>query len=185
MPREPIHTQLDDGTDIVLRPVRPEDKALLVTGMARLSDRSRRQRFLSPTDRLTRGQLAYLTEIDQSDHQAWGVLAKGEPVAVGRLIRLNEEEGEVAITVVDAWQRRGVGDLLIRFLAVLAKDAGIRRLIFISLPENVGIARLLARFESVSETREGLTTTTVETASVSPPSFLPCRGSPPPQLADC
>ena len=167
MARDQINSKLADGTDIVLRPIRPEDKPLLAAGMARLSERSRRHRFLVPTDHLTRSQLAYLTEVDQRDHQAWGVLAGGEPVAVGRLIRLNREEGEVAITVVDDWQRRGVGEMLVRLLAKLAQDAGISRLIFVSLPENLGIARLLARFERISKSEDGLITTTVEAASIS------------------
>ncbi|HJU82459.1 MAG TPA: GNAT family N-acetyltransferase [Acidimicrobiia bacterium] len=166
-----IDTQLPDGTDISLRPVRPEDKPLLVEGMARLSDRSRRQRFLVPTDRLTRSQLAYLTEVDQRNHHAWGVLSGDEPIAVGRLIRLNQEEAEVAITVVDAWQRRGIGEMLLRLLAEKARDAGIARLVFVSLPENVGIARLLDRFKNVRRTEAGLVTTKVEAASIPPPPF--------------
>ncbi|HJR86577.1 MAG TPA: GNAT family N-acetyltransferase [Acidimicrobiia bacterium] len=166
-----INVQLADGTDIVLRPVRPEDKPLLVAGMARLSDRSRRQRFLVATEHLTRAQLAYLTEVDQRDHHAWGVLSNGEPVAIGRLVRLDDDEGEVAITVLDDWQGRGIGEILIQHLAGLAREAGIKRLIFVSLPENVGIARLLARFENISKTEDGLVTTTIETAMVAPPSF--------------
>jgi hypothetical protein len=170
--KEPIFSQLNDGTEIVLRPIRPEDKTLLATGMARLSDRSRRLRFLTPTDKLTRGQLAYLTEVDQRKHQAWGVLAGGEPIAVGRLVKLSDEEGEVAITVVDDWQRKGVGDLLVRLLAVLAKEADISRLIFVSLPENQGIVNLTARFGGESRIEDGLITTTVSVEKVPPPSFI-------------
>jgi RimJ/RimL family protein N-acetyltransferase len=166
-----IEAQLADGTDIVLRPVRPEDKPLLEAGMARLSDRSRRQRFLAPTDRLTRSQLAYLTEVDQLDHQAWGVLSGGEPIAVGRLIRLDYEEAEVAITVVDAWQGKGIGEMLVRLLAVLACSAGISRLVFVSLPENLAIARLLDRFENVRHYEDGLVITKVETDRIPPPPF--------------
>jgi GNAT superfamily N-acetyltransferase len=170
--KEPIYSQLRDGTEIVLRPIRPEDKKLLATGMARLSDRSRRLRFLTPTDKLSRGQLAYLTEVDQRDHQAWGVLAGGEPIAVGRLVRLGDQEGEVAITVVDDWQRKGIGDLLVRLLAVLAKDADISRLVFVSLPENQGIVNLTARFGGESRIEDGLITTTVDVDRVPPPTFV-------------
>jgi RimJ/RimL family protein N-acetyltransferase len=172
MLKGPIHSQLSDGTEIVLRPIRPEDKKLLATGMARLSDRSRRLRFLTATDKLTRGQLAYLTEVDQRDHQAWGVLAEGEPVAVGRLVRLNDQEGEVAITVVDDWQRKGIGGLLVRLLAVLARDADISRLIFVSLPENQGMINLVARFGGESTIEDGLITTVVGVDKVPPPTFV-------------
>lgn len=168
---EMITAQLADGTDIVLRPVRPEDKPLLAAGMARLSDSSRRQRFLVPTDHLTRSQLAYLTEVDQRDHHAWGVLSDGEPIAIGRLVRLDDDEAEVAITVLDDWQGRGIGEILVRHLAVLARESGIRRLLFLSLPENVGIAKLLARFDNTSKIEDGLVTTTIETHSIPPPPF--------------
>ena len=175
--RQPIHAHLDDGTEILLRPIRPEDKQLLATGMERLSERSRRLRFLAPTEKLSRSQLAYLTEVDQVDHQAWGVLSAGEPIAVGRIVRIGDEEAEVAITVLDEWQQRGIGEMMIRFLAVLAGDVGVRRLMFISLPENQGIARLLARFDPIVKTLDGLTNSTVQVDNVPPPHFLATSGN--------
>lgn len=170
--QQPIQTELADGTKVLLRPVRPEDKPLFVEGMGRLSDRSRRMRFLAHTERLSRSQLAYLTEVDQRDHRAWGVLANGKPIAVGRLVRIGDEEAEVAITVVDEWQGKGIGEMMIRFLAVLARDVGFRRLVFVSIPENQGIARLLSRFDGRSKSGDGLLTTTVDVEGIAPPSFV-------------
>jgi RimJ/RimL family protein N-acetyltransferase len=88
------------------------------------------------------------------------------------LVKLNDQEGEVAITVVDDWQRKGIGDLLVRLLAVLAKDADIRRLVFVSLPENQAIVNLVARFGGESKIEDGLITTTVDVDRVPPPAFV-------------
>ena len=68
---------LADGTEVELRPVGPDDKPLLEQGMAMLSPASRRLRFMSPIENLSRSQLAYLTEIDHESHLAWGVDGRG------------------------------------------------------------------------------------------------------------
>ncbi|MGI8517196.1 MAG: GNAT family N-acetyltransferase [Acidimicrobiia bacterium] len=161
-----IETNLPDGTSILVRPVRPEDKPLLAAGMERLSERSRRLRFLTATDRLSRSQLAYLTEVDGRDHQAWGVLSDDEPVAVGRFIRGSGDEAEVALTVVDEWQRRGIGLLLLEVLAAEAEKVGILRFTFVALPENTGIRALLARFGVTGEIEDGLLTAHLDVAAV-------------------
>jgi len=153
-----IETELSDGTPLLIRQIGPDDKRLLVAGMRRLSERSRRQRFLTPTEQLSRAQLSYLTEIDQRDHQAWGALIDGEPVAIGRFVRTHDDEAEVALTVIDEWQKRGLGTMLLRLLAEEAERVGIKRFTFVYLPENVAIAQLLAKFGTVGRLEDGLLT---------------------------
>lgn len=150
-----IETHLADGTAVTVRPVRPEDKELLIAGMERLSERSRHQRFLVATERLSRRQLAYLTEVDGRNHQAWGILAGEEPVGIGRFIR-DGDEAEVALTVIDDWQRRGVGLLLLRVLADEAAKVGIKRFLFVALAENHALTGLLAHFGVTGEIEDGL-----------------------------
>lgn len=159
-----IETELADGTPILIRRVRPEDKRLLVSGMSRLSERSRRQRFLTPTEQLSRSQLSYLTEIDQHDHQAWGALVGEEPVGIGRFVRTEGDAAEVALTVVDDWHRRGVGSLLLGVLIDEARKIGIKRLLFVALPENAAIAGLLARYGVTGEIEAGLAQYTLDLA---------------------
>jgi hypothetical protein len=48
--------------------------ALLADGFARLSDRYRRWRFLSPKPALSPVELGYFTDVDQHDHEALGAL---------------------------------------------------------------------------------------------------------------
>ncbi len=136
---------LEDGTCLLLRPVHPDDKQLLAEGFERMSDRARFQRFLTPTDHLSPRQLAYLSEVDQRDHVAWGVLDGEEPVAVARFVRLQDasSEADVALSVIDSYQRRGIGRLLIEILAVAARARGIGVFHFDVLGENRAMLGLI------------------------------------------
>ncbi len=145
-PLPTVSVSLPDGTLVDARPVRPDDKPLLVAGFGRLSERSRYLRFQSGTEELDDRRLRYLTEVDHVDHVAWGILVGGEPVAVGRWIRLADPaRADVAVTVVDAYQRRGIGTVLVELLADSARRRQVEELIFEMLSENQGMIRLLQR----------------------------------------
>jgi GNAT superfamily N-acetyltransferase len=142
-----VLTRLDDGTPLIVRPIRPEDKALLTGGLARLSPLSRQQRFLAPKHRFTLSELRYLTEIDGVDHVAYVALrgdAPKELVAVARLVRSKDDPttAEIAVAVGDCFQRRGVGTLLGDLLAVAARDRGIRWLTATMAADNVAAHRV-------------------------------------------
>jgi GNAT superfamily N-acetyltransferase len=147
-----VLTRLPDGSPLIVRPIRPDDKPLLTGGLARLSLASRQQRFLGPKPRFTLNELRYLTEIDGIDHVAYVALrgdAPKELVAVARLVRLREdpETAEIAVVVGDCWQRRGVGTLLGDVLATAARDRGIRWLTATMASDNTAAHRL---FDHVS-----------------------------------
>jgi GNAT superfamily N-acetyltransferase len=98
-----------------MRPIEPDDKALLAAGVGRLSPESAYGRFLTGKSRLTPAELRYLTEIDHRDHIAFLVLDElGDLVAVGRIVRdaRRADTGEIALVVADCWQRRGIGRVL-------------------------------------------------------------------------
>jgi GNAT superfamily N-acetyltransferase len=142
-----VLTRLPDGTPLYIRPIRPDDKSLLESGLERLSEASRYKRFLGPKHRFTEGELRYLTELDGIDHVAYVALrgdAPKELVAVARLVRSveNPAAAEIAVTVCDDFQRRGVGTLLGNLLATAARDRGIRWLTATMSAENVGAHRL-------------------------------------------
>jgi len=129
---EEVRATLRDGTPVVLRPIRPEDKRLLVDGFERLSEESRLRRFMAPVKQLTEKQLSYLTEVDQVNHVAWVVLLAEPPhtgLGVGRYVRIPAEPdvAESALTVVDDYQGRGLGTLLLGVLAAAARAGGIIR----------------------------------------------------------
>ena len=86
--------RLRNGERVLLRPVTPDDKALLLEGFARLSGRSRYARFLSPRKGFTDSELEFLTEVDGVSHFAIAVAKVNEDgseegVAIARFIRLS------------------------------------------------------------------------------------------------
>jgi acetyltransferase len=132
---------LPDGTR--MRPIAPADKALLETGVARLSPESAYGRFLTGKRCLTPAELRYLTEVDGRDHIALVVLDDGdELVAVGRLVREAErpDTAELAIVVCDDWQRRGIGRTLAH---ELTRAMGVERVSGTMLATNRAALRLL------------------------------------------
>lgn len=161
---------LNDGTEVELRPIGPEDKELLQKGMALLSPDSRRLRFMAPIENLSRSQLAYLTELDHHWHLAWGVTVAGQPVAVGRLVRMpgSGEAAEIALTVLDDWQGKGLGKLLVRVLAEVGRSVGIERIVFEALPDNTRIVQLLKSFGATHRLDQGVVTGSFEIASIEP-----------------
>ena len=146
-----LGVRLADGAAVVLRPVLPTDRRHLARGLARMSAESRYRRFLTPTPRFTPWQLRYLTEVDQRDHLAWAVFVREAGgwagVAVGRCVRLVEDPSaaEFALAVVDDYQGRGLGRLLLGTLAMLAAPAAIDRFVAEVLASNAPMTRLLER----------------------------------------
>ncbi len=143
--------RLPDGTQILIRPIRADDKRFLEDGLRQLSDESVHRRFLSPKRSFSRSELRYLTEVDGRDHVALVAEYPGEPVrrliAVGRFIRLHDdpEAAEAAIVVCDDWQGRGVGSLFAKRLASEARLRGVKRFTATMASDNVPAHKLLQR----------------------------------------
>jgi GNAT superfamily N-acetyltransferase len=131
---------------VVIRPIRPEDKPLLADGITRLSPESAFRRFLSPKPRFTAGELRYLTEVDGIDHIALVAVEDSGLIGVARMVRDPKDRhmAEVAITVCDDHQRRGIGTLLADRLAARARAAGIATVTATMAADNVAAHRLLA-----------------------------------------
>jgi GNAT superfamily N-acetyltransferase len=151
-----VLTRLADGTPILIRPIREDDKQLLASGLDRLSEESRQMRFLSAKPRFTSRELRYLTEVDGVDHIAYVALrgdAPRELVAVARLVRRPDrpDRAEVAVTVGDPWQHKGLGTVLGNVLATAARDRGVRWLDATMAAENAAAHRLFAHISSQLE----------------------------------
>ena len=128
-----------DGSRIVVRPVRPADRDAIVAGFERLSPESRYRRFFSPLERLSAADLRYLTEVDHHDHEALIGFSSGsrEPVGVARFVRMDDPAfAEVAVTVIDDWQGRGVATALLAGLVARAREEGITRFVALVLSDN-------------------------------------------------
>jgi RimJ/RimL family protein N-acetyltransferase len=137
---------LRDGSVVLIRPVRGTDAPLLADGFARLSPQSRRMRFLGTKTTLSAAELRYFTEINHHDHEAIGALSAddGHGVGIARYVRDagDPQAAEIAVTIVDDWQGRGLGTELFSRLSDRARQAGIDRFTALVDAENVAMAGL-------------------------------------------
>jgi GNAT superfamily N-acetyltransferase len=151
------HVTLRDGSEVLIRPVRPEDKPLFVAGWSHLSDESVRRRFLSSRHELSVNELAFFTEIDHVDHEAIGALdaAIREGIGVARYVRDRERPhvAEAAVIVVDAWQGRGLGGKLLRRLTARATENRIRLFTASLYASNDAMLTLFEQLGAVDVTR--------------------------------
>jgi RimJ/RimL family protein N-acetyltransferase len=123
-------SMLRDGSLVLIRQVRGTDVALLADCFDRLSEQSRRSRFLGNKARLSSAELRFLTRVDHHDHEALAALdRRGRGAGVARYVRDHEDRGaaEIAVTIVDEWQGRGLGSKLLELLSDRARAAGIVR----------------------------------------------------------
>jgi GNAT superfamily N-acetyltransferase len=138
---------LRDGSRVRVRPVQRSDATLLLRGFERLSNESRYQRFLSPMPELSESMVRYLTDVDHHAHEAMVALddATGEGVGVARYVRHQDDpsRAEAAVTVIDDWQGRGVGTLLLELLAARAHQEGIDTFTALMLATNAEMMELL------------------------------------------
>jgi GNAT superfamily N-acetyltransferase len=145
------HLRFGDGTEVGLRPLRPGDGSLLVEGFARMSPKSRYRRFLSPMPHLSDSMLAFLTSLDDANHRAWGALVEEPAGTVGagvvRWVRSKDDPvvADLAVTVIDDYQGRGLGGLLLDVAVLDALAHGIDRFEGVVLGENVSSRRMLGR----------------------------------------
>lgn len=144
-----MHARLDNGTEVVIRPIRPGDKTRLAAALARLSEETARRRFLAPKRRFSGAELRYLTEIDHLDHWAEVAVLRADPeaiVGVARWVRdpHDPESAEAAIVVADELQGQGLGRMLGLSIADAARERGVRRFTATMLADNEAAQRLFA-----------------------------------------
>jgi RimJ/RimL family protein N-acetyltransferase len=135
-----------DGSKVVIRPVRSTDAPLLADGFARLSARSRQMRFLTGKNELTQAELGYFTQVDHHDHEALTALnADGRGVGIARYVRDagDPQAAEIAVTIADDWQGRGLGTVLLAQLTRRARCEGIGRFTALVSADNAAMAGLL------------------------------------------
>jgi GNAT superfamily N-acetyltransferase len=100
-----------------------------------------------PKQELSPAELRYFTDLDHHDHEALGALnhADGRGVGIARYVRDTDDPqaAEIAVTIIDDWQGRGLGTELVAQLSERARSEGIRRFTALVAADNPAMARLL------------------------------------------
>ncbi len=143
---------LADGSQVVVRALRREDREGLRAGILSLSPESRYRRFMMHSaSEPTESFLDRLVAVDGERHLALVAIVESldlkeeRGVGVARYVTLPgaPHVAEAAVTVVDAMQRKGVGKALLEPLAELAVARGIQNFRAEVLRENEGVRRIL------------------------------------------
>ncbi len=161
-----VPVTLRDGSIAEIRPIGPADQELLIEGLRQLSPQSKFARFGSGISGLSASELRYLTDVNQVSHVAWGATIDDEPAGVGRYIVDRADEAEIAITVVDRFQRRGLGRALFDALAASARAAGIESFHFAIEPWNRTVLRMLPGIEVGHDESDGMLTGRIALAEI-------------------
>ena len=148
---------LRDGRTVLIRALRPEDRAGMLAAVGRTSQQSLYRRFFSFKRGFSDQEVDFYVNVDFVDHVALVAVLEedGQPVIVagGRYIVVRPGEAEVAFVVDDAHQGRGLGAALMRHLAALARQVGLKALVADVLPENTAMLKVFATSGLGIETR--------------------------------
>jgi RimJ/RimL family protein N-acetyltransferase len=140
---------LRDGRRVEIRALRHEDRAGLEDAVRRASAESLRRRFFAVRRHFSEQEMEFFSDIDFVSHVALVVVADegGGPVIVGggRYVVLEPGRAEVAFALIDDYHGQGIGAALMRDLAAIARDAGLRELIAEVLPENMAMLQVFKK----------------------------------------
>jgi RimJ/RimL family protein N-acetyltransferase len=140
---------LGDGRRVDIRALRQDDRDELLAAVGRASSESLYRRFFYVKRGFSEKETGFFLNIDFVDHVALvAVMAEGgQPVIVGGARYIVQEPGkaEVVFTVIDEYQGQGIGTVLLRHLAGIARGAGLRELIADVLPENDAMLKVFAK----------------------------------------
>lgn len=150
---------LSDGGTVHIRPIRPDDADALAAFHLRQSAESVYLRYFTAMPVLTPRMLANLTGIDYVDHMAFVVELGDEIVAMASFDRWPERTvAEVSFMVDEDHRGRGLATVLLEYLVVAAREAGLTGLAAMVLPSNTAMLTVFHRagFESGREFADGL-----------------------------
>jgi acetyltransferase len=163
-------TTTHDGTPLAVRPIRPEDEPAVARFHAALSAETVVARYGKErplAERTAHERLARICFVDYDREFALvaeGTGADGETeiAGVARVSRVHQSDDRMLTMVVaDAWQRRGVGEQLVRSAIDVARGEGVAHLVAELAPDNRGMRELLADAGFGLEDRGGLLVATL------------------------
>jgi GNAT superfamily N-acetyltransferase len=145
----PVVFRLPGGEAVAVRPIRPDDAGRLQQHLRGLSAQSRRNRFLGAVSELPPREIERFARMDRPGELALLAFAdrdrEAEIVAEAiHVLAPGSARCEFALSVADAWRRRGLGTLLLRLIECRARLVGARHLFGDVLRDNTamkGLAR--------------------------------------------
>lgn len=163
-PRQYIERwRLEDGREVALQPIRPEDEPRVFELFDTFSEETWRQRFFGPRRDVSHEEMTRYTNIDYRRTLALiGVLnQEGEPklIGVGRLlIDPTSRTGEYAIVIGDPWQGLGLGEKLTDLMIGIAGDKGVKVIQATVLKDNQPMLQLCRKmgFQQADEDRDAV-----------------------------
>ncbi len=145
-----VTERLRDGREVEIRALRPDDRDDMHAALGRTSAQSLQRRFFAAKRGFSESEIAFFMDIDFIKHVALVVLIRENDrnviIGGGRYIVTVPGTAEIAFVVIDDYQGQGVGTLLMRHLAELARQAGLRQLIAEVLPENTAMRKVFGKF---------------------------------------
>jgi acetyltransferase len=140
--------QLSDGTEIVIRPIRPEDAQNEAKFVRELSREAKYFRFMFPMPELSKKMLVRFTQIDYHNEMALIAVevdkAGEEQIGVARYSTNPDRKScEFALVVSDQWQQRGIAHHLMRHLMKIARDRDLETMQGAVLASNVKMLELV------------------------------------------
>src|SRR5882757_2026880 len=142
--------RLRDGRAVEIRALQPDDKDDMLAAISRTGMESMQRRFFAVKRGFSEKEIAFFMNIDFTNHVALVALAEEEGRKViiggGRYIVVEPGQAEIAFVVIDAYQGQGIGTLLMRHLAAIARAAGLKELIAEVLPENSAMRKVFSKF---------------------------------------
>lgn len=133
---------LKDGSEILFRPVKPTDEEALSEMLYSLSEESVRKRFFTRTQAFPHRHVQQITNIDYEQNLAIVAVVPG-PAGEDQIVGIAQyfldpktQAAEVAFIVQDDWQAKGMGTLLMQYLAQIAMQRGVKRFEARVLPDN-------------------------------------------------
>jgi len=138
---------LRDGSRVVIRPLRAEDAPAERTFIEALSPQARRYRFLGEIHHPSNELIERLTGLDYTHDLAFAAVvpegASEKVVGISRYSVSNDGTAcECAVTVLDDWQNRGLGAILMKHLIEVARARGIRYMWSMDSAENLAMSDL-------------------------------------------
>jgi ribosomal protein S18 acetylase RimI-like enzyme len=141
---------LSGGRQIEIRALRREDEAEMLAAVGKTSAQSLQRRFFVMKRHFSEKERTFFMDVDFKNHVAIVAVAdedgRKDIVGGGRYIVFEPGRAEMAFVVIDTWQGRGVGSILMRHLIKIASAAGLNELTAEVLPENTAMIKVFGKF---------------------------------------